>query len=82
VIAWLWSEEGLKWAKDNIKRVHHRSGYFADIKLDHECHYGGMADCSGYIGESLYPDGRIRQDINDYGIWGVPQEWKDRAPLL
>lgn len=36
IIAWLWSPQGIQWATEHNDYVHHRAGWLADIKDDHE----------------------------------------------
>jgi hypothetical protein len=73
VIAWLWSEEGLLWHQKSIKQVRHAYGSFAEIKNDHEC----TSSCQPHD-TSPFTDGAILKDISEYGLWGVPPEWKQR----
>lgn len=69
---WLWTEEGLDWHNENIRRIAHASGVFAEVKYDHECSAGSCAPQS----YSPHPDAVIANEIRVYGISGVPEEWK------
>ena len=74
LIAWLWSYEGRVWHQQSIRRIMHQAGCFAEIKNDHEC---DPATCrpSSY---SPHSDGYIFSELREYGISGVPEEWKAR----
>lgn len=73
IYAWLWSEEGMEWAAKFFKLVRHAYGSFAEIKDDHECR--DICTVSSY---SPYTDSILFNDIDTYGISGVPEEWKRR----
>lgn len=77
VIAWLWSGEGLAWAKAHTCNVRHGRGSFAEVKLDHECALSSTT-CVYIGGGSPYPDHHIRNDLKRYGMSGVPEEWRTR----
>lgn len=74
LVAWLWSAEGDLWHQKYIRCVHHAGGAFAEVKDDHECDPDRCFP-SPY---SPYSDGYILADLREYGISGVPEEWKRR----
>jgi len=74
LVKWLWSYEGQVWHQKNIFRVRHAQGAFAEVKYDHECD----PDSCSVAAYSPHPDSMIWAELEKYGIYGVPEEWKQR----
>lgn len=77
LIEWLWSEDGVLWHQQNIRRVAHAHGCFAELKRDHECDPEDPVNCTAQA-YSPHPDHVIWNELRKYGMSGVPEEWKER----